>query len=470
MLWLILRKEIIEIFRDGRFRILATIITALLIVSAWVSYHHQKQLRELHQQAQLVERNVWLSQKSKNPHSAAHFGQYVFKPVFPLSVIDPGADRYVGVMQYLEAHKRNHQQFNTLQDQTELARFADLTPAFVLLFLVPLLLIVLGYNSVTRERENGSMKLLIAQGVSRFILLLTKCLAVVFSIGVFLFPVLMFTGILLSTSPQFYWTAFLCLLVSYLLYYLIIAGITVAISALAKTSGISLLTALFFWIITTILIPRIFSNLANTRAPLLSNEEIVTWANEMLKTRGDNVHDQSGKVYKDLVDSVLKKYKVDSVSQLPVNIAGIRLDFGEQIDTRDFKVIYDSVFRQMDRQQQWLNAGAVFSPFLLTRDISRHIAQTDNENHRHFSDAGEDYRRVLVNRMNRYLAYESGQQEITTRLKAPESVWKSVPEFQYKPLKGKDAFAFAGRSLGLLLAWACIVAVALIIISKQLKL
>lgn len=469
MLLVILEKEVREIFRDGRFRVLSTIIAVMLIVSAWVSYNHQEQLSELHQQAQMIERKVWETQKGKNPHSAAHFGQYVFKPVYPLSVIDPGIDRYTGVMQYLEAHKRNHEQFSPLQDQTELARFADLTPAFVLLFLIPLLVIVLGYNAVAREKENGSLKLLLSQGAPVFTILTGKWIAIIISVGFFLLPIFLATGIPISQSNEFHWSVFFCFIGIYFIYYAIIAGITVVISSLVNKSGVSFLAALLFWVITTVLLPRVISNMANSRAPLLTNEEIIGWVNDMNKSRGGNIHDLSGEMYKQLVDSLLKKYQVESVAQLPVNMAGIRLDMGEQMDTRNFEIVYDSMFHQLERQQRWLNSGAIFSPFLLTQDISMHLAQTDIENHRHFSDAGESYRRVLVNRMNRHIAYESKRQETFTQFDAPDSLWKSVPKFQYAPLTGQDAIKASRHSILILIAWLLIVVFGLFFTSKKLK-
>lgn len=470
MLQVVITKEIREISREGRFRWLAVIITLLMIVSSWVSYNHQRQLRQLHQQAQSIERKVWEMQKAKNPHGAAHFGQYVFKPVYPLSVIDPGTDRYVGVMQYLEAHKRNHEQFSAVQDQTELARFADLTPAFVLLFLVPLLLIVLGYNSVTREKEHESLKLLLSQGTPFFTILSGKWLAIISAVAIFLLPVLLITGILLSSSDHFYRSVFLCFVASYFIYYTIIAGIAVLISALVKQSGYSFLLALLFWVITTVLLPRVISNLANSQHPLLSNEEIVQWVNDMNRSRGGNIHDLSGDLYKKLVDSLLDKYQVDSVSQLPVNMAGLRLDIGEQMDTRNFEIVYDSMFHQLQRQQEWLNLAAIISPFLLTQDVSMHLAQTDNENHRHFSDAGESYRRDLVNRMNRYIAYESKTQETFTRFDAPDSLWKTVPKFRYTPLTGEQAISLSRIPMIKLVGWLLLVVAGIFITSGKIKL
>lgn len=469
MLWVIISKELKEIFRDGRFKLLSAILTILLAVSSWVSYNHQQQLRELHRQAQQIERKVWEGQESKNPHGAAHFGLYVFKPVYPLSIIDPGIDRYIGVMQFLEAHKRNHEQFSTVQEQTELARFADLTPAFVLLFLVPLLFVVLGYNSVTREKENGTLKQLLSQGVSVFTILTGKWIGIMAAVAAFLLPVLLVTGTLISQWEHFYWSVFICFVAAYFIYYAVVTGVTVIISGIVKKSGMSFLGGLLFWIVTTVLLPRVISNVANDRAPLLSNEQIIAWVNAMNSSRGGNIHDLSGDMYKNLVDSLLKKYKVDSVSQLPVNMAGIRLDAGEQMDTRNFEVVYDSMFHQLQKQQEWLDRAAIISPFLLTQDISMHLAQTDNENHRHFADAGEVYRRDLVNRMNRHIAYDSKIQESFTQFDAPESLWKSVPEFQYTSLTAAHAFSLSRPSIFILAVWLLAVMSGLFITSRNLK-
>lgn len=39
--------------------------------------------------AQADEARVWAMQGAANPHGAAHFGRYLFKPLSPLAVVDP---------------------------------------------------------------------------------------------------------------------------------------------------------------------------------------------------------------------------------------------------------------------------------------------------------------------------------------------------------------------------------------------
>ena len=64
-----------------------------------------------------------------NPHAAAHYGAFVFKPVQPLSAIDPGLDPFVGVFVFLEAHKQQLARYRPIEDAAPTRRLGLLTPA-----------------------------------------------------------------------------------------------------------------------------------------------------------------------------------------------------------------------------------------------------------------------------------------------------------------------------------------------------
>jgi ABC-2 type transport system permease protein len=131
-------KELKEIVHEGRFRVTAITVFALLLAALFVSRSYYSSVNAQHNEAKKNAREEWLGQGQKNPHSAAHYGTYAFKPKYPLSLIDNGVDRYTGVSIYLEAHKRNEAQYMAAQDQTALSRFGDLSPDFVLIFIYSL--------------------------------------------------------------------------------------------------------------------------------------------------------------------------------------------------------------------------------------------------------------------------------------------------------------------------------------------
>ncbi|MFN8810007.1 MAG: ABC transporter permease, partial [Cyclobacteriaceae bacterium] len=174
----IVRKELLEIFREGRFRVALLTVAILVVTAIGVGRQYYRQVNEQHEAARRNARSEWVSQGSKNPHSAAHYGTYAFKPKYPMSLLDNGVDKYSGVSIYLEAHKRNDAQYMAAQDQTALSRFGDLSPDFILMFMVPLFIILIAFNSVSRERESGTLRVMMSQGISPWKLASGKWLAV----------------------------------------------------------------------------------------------------------------------------------------------------------------------------------------------------------------------------------------------------------------------------------------------------
>ena len=134
----IARKELTEMFRDGRFRLLAGMVLAISLLSLAAGWKNYSELSRQHTAAKEATRAQWLGQEKKNPHSAAHYGVYAFKPKSQLAMIDTGVDPYMGVAVWLEAHKQNDFKFRPAQDRTAVQRFGEMTGAEVLQVFLPL--------------------------------------------------------------------------------------------------------------------------------------------------------------------------------------------------------------------------------------------------------------------------------------------------------------------------------------------
>ncbi|TAH19270.1 MAG: hypothetical protein EAZ08_08850 [Cytophagales bacterium] len=77
----IAKKEFTEILRERRFQYATLIIAILMIVSVLVSKNYYEKIRTEHELAMQTSRQQWENQGEKNPHSAAHYGTYAFKPI-----------------------------------------------------------------------------------------------------------------------------------------------------------------------------------------------------------------------------------------------------------------------------------------------------------------------------------------------------------------------------------------------------
>lgn len=166
MIRLIARKEMMELARDGRLRWTATIVLLLLTAAALLGWTRSRDLAAQHDAARRATRAHWLEQPQKNPHSAAHYGIYAFKPKLVTSFVDDGVDPYTGVVAWLEAHKQNEFRWRPAQDATATQRAGLLTAAVVLQLLLPLLIILLTYGTFAGERESGTLRQLLSLGVA----------------------------------------------------------------------------------------------------------------------------------------------------------------------------------------------------------------------------------------------------------------------------------------------------------------
>ncbi|MFN7141630.1 MAG: hypothetical protein ACK4UN_20090, partial [Limisphaerales bacterium] len=138
MITRIARKELTEMVRDGRFRWMSVIVAVLLLVALFAGWKSYQEVESQKATAAKVERERWLKQDKKNPHSAAHYGVYAFKPQTVLGSVDRGIESFVGVSVWLEAHKQNEFIHRPAQDATATQRFGELSAAMILQILLPL--------------------------------------------------------------------------------------------------------------------------------------------------------------------------------------------------------------------------------------------------------------------------------------------------------------------------------------------
>lgn len=449
-------KELKEIVREGRFRITAVTVLVLLIAALFVSKSYYTSVNAQHNEAKKNARGEWLSQGKKNPHSAAHYGTYAFKPKYPLSLIDNGVDKYAGVSIYLEAHKRNEAQFAAAQDQTALSRFGDLSPDFVLIFIIPLFIFLIGFNAFTRERESGTLRLLKSQGVSSWKLTMGKWLGIFFPVLMIVIPIYVLAALFLANIKdygQFSLAALTFLFAVYLVYYAVFINITLFVSSLFKKSNLAFVTLLAVWIVSCLAMPKVSTAIADTLYPYPTQvefEEQIALDNK----NGLDGHNPWNAEAKKLEAETLKKYGVDSVQQLPFNWDGFLMQEGEKHTANIYFKHYQLLKDTYVNQTNVYCATAALSPFLPTRFLSMALCRTDYTSHWDFANAAEKYRLELVGKMNGDMAANSTYGDWDYR--GDEKLWASVEDFSYQPPAYATVLESNMSNMTTLLGWLLI--------------
>lgn len=432
MIYAIVKKELKEIFRERLLQVAGVSLLVLLGLSLAISYSYNRMLDSQLEAANETARQHWEAQGNKNQHSAAHYGIYLFKPKSVLAFWDHGIDKYVGSTIYTEAHKRNHPHFKPVEDSPMLAKWGELTPGFILLYLLPLLLIWLCAGAVSGERERQTLTIVLSQGVSWRQLLIAKAISR-WVVGLLLvLPAFAGMALLLSqidNTIQGSMVTWGALLLTYLLYIGIFIHAGIAISARASSTTASTMALLGLWLISVWVLPRLGASLAEKLYPAPSETSFDTAIAAAIDQEGIKRHDPTNPRTIEFTQKTLAEYGVDSVEALPVNFNGLILQAAEERNDVIFDKHHQALDKRYRQQTKVIQALGILSPFIPARHLSMGLCQTDLRAAVDFQEQADRYRKRFIKALNKDLI-ESGPVK-PQRFVQDRSFWKKLPSFSY---------------------------------------
>ncbi|MEL6536034.1 MAG: DUF3526 domain-containing protein [Bacteroidota bacterium] len=431
----IARYEIRMALRDRLALALGLLIWGLFGLALYTGHLSYQQQQSIIEATQHEKRQEWLGQGDKHPHIAAHYGTFAFKPKTALSLFDYGLDAFTGTSVYLEAHYQHEFMFRPAQDHSTMIRFGELSAALVLNILLPLLIIFLAFSSFTKERERGTLRLMLSQGTTLWTLAWGKILAYGLLVLVLLIPFIVGVGLLVSagakppTLPDV-GLRLLGLLLLYGAYLLFFIFISVAISMRSATSRNALLLLLSTWIFFTVLMPKSITNLSEGLHPLPSMREFKA------NMEADMLVGLDGKSTREvrmaaLEQQYLQEYEVEEVTQLPFNYEAVQMQAGEDFGNAVYDHHVEELRQLLARQNRLGSMASLLNPFLAAQHLAMALCGTDLPSFFHFEDEVETYRRDLVRRMNQDMRDNSAYGEFYG-YKAGVNLWKDVQDFHYQ--------------------------------------
>lgn len=440
MITSIARKEFAEIVRDGRFKWTAAIMVLLLITAMMAGYQKYTTAMRVQQAAQAGTNQQWLNQGDKNPHSAAHYGNYAFKPAGPLSYFDNGISNYTGTAVFMEAHKQNFAIGRPASDQSAIARFGDLSGATILQLLLPLFIIFLGFTAFSGERESGTLRQVMSMGVTNQQLLWGKALGVGIAVMIVVVPCILIGALALSMAGSIDHTDGMgtrigLLSAAYLMYAGIFLFLTLAVSAWTKHARTTLMILVGFWAFTGFLAPKAASEISKFTEP---TPAFGKWMADM---RAHQIRGFDGvPSFVRLIDytkELFKEHGVSSIAELPMYYVAVRLQKLEEYDYPVFDQHFGMIRDAYAAQRRVQDKIGVAAPTLPLRSISMAMSGTDLIQHVKFMSDAETYRRNMVVKMNDYLAKASVHLNETfsssNYMRADEEVFAIVPPFEFEP-------------------------------------
>lgn len=443
--------------RDGRVlagALVLLLLSAMALASAVARYESLASERAV---AQALIAEQWNEQGEKNPHSAAHYGVYAFRPVLPLAFFDPGVLPYAGVSIWLEAHKQNFATGRPADDMTPLARFGELSLAFILQALVPLGLLLMSHAAFAGEREQGTLRQVLASGITPARLFLGKFLGIGAAALLLLAPLWLLCLLALAfAGGGAPWGAALSLLVVYLAYFAILLLLALVVSARAASSQAALLTLLAFWAVMTFVLPRVAADVGRIVAPTPTVAQFLRAVDEDIA--GGMGGDPPAERIAQRREALLRLYKVSSESELPINFQGVVFAIQDEIANAAYDKHFALLHGAIDRQADVFEATSLLSPRMALALISQELAGTSLAHQRHFERGAEGFRRQLMEILNRDITLNSKPGQADYR--AGPELWQRTGEYRYLPEPLRDSWTRCAAPLTVLALWMLALAVA----------
>ncbi|MEL6675560.1 MAG: DUF3526 domain-containing protein [Bacteroidota bacterium] len=426
---------------------------ALLLTTIILANYQTRKQAEAYHGAKHHVRSQWESIDAMNPHGAAHYGTFVFKPANLLSSLDEGVNSITGNMIRIEGHVQNEMIHSEASQMQAISRFGKLRSSLILKYIIPLLLIFLAFSAVSTEKQSGRLRLIVLQGGNPTKLVLAKSLAIWFY-GIMLLLLVMASYSLLNLqnldanvlqrSLMFFGV--------YALYYFVVTGLTIFLSSRWQNPTLALTSMLGIWMVWTVFLPNILLSSVEKWHPLPSRNDFQAAMRED-RTKGIDGHNPSDKRAKTLEARVLAEYGVNSLSQLPINFDGIAMQEDEEYGNQVWDKHFGSVRRVLARQKNSLQFGGIIDPFISLDNTSKGFSATDNFHHQEFLVQVEHFRREFIKALNDEHAY-GGSRSGDWGWEADNDFYRSVEDFTYQPTELKTVFSQYWLDIGILLFWS----------------
>lgn len=327
MLWTIIEKEARELLTSAKF-VTSFAVCAVLILLAFyvgatnykiaVAQHEASQAENLRQMEGMTD---WFALEKYR----------IFLPPQPLEALVTGISNDIGRTAEIRGRGEISPEDSRFNEDPIFAVFRFLDLNFIVTIVLSLFAIVLGYDSISGEKERGTLKLSFANAVPRATYMLGKwigsfvtlslALVIALGLGCSLLPAL---GVTLSAEE---WLRLGLIILASILYVGVFLSLSLFVSARTQRSSSSFLALLVIWIASALIIPGAATALAGRAVAVPSVDEVAaqkaTYSRQLWKEFRTGMKDfrAPADVDKQDVEAILRVFNefMDSLSMIRTN-------------------------------------------------------------------------------------------------------------------------------------------------------
>ncbi len=272
MIHQIIHKEILENLLSFRFILSLVLIILLFAVSGFVFVGKYRQ--QLSDYGEKTNENLeGLNERSDHLYQLAFYEQSVWRKPKPLTLCSEGFEKSLPNCFSFDLFSSDLPEIKG-QGNFTLSHFSSIDWVFIISMILSFLALVFTYDSVSGEKEDGTLRQMLANTIPRYEVLLGKYLGVLLTIGIPLLIGLLVSLIIVVSSNVAIirgldWLKILTIILLSFLYLSIFILLGMFVSSRTIHPANSMVMLLLIWVVFVILIPsfgRIISEVSG-RAP-----------------------------------------------------------------------------------------------------------------------------------------------------------------------------------------------------------
>jgi len=423
MIWHIAKKDFFDNFTSARF--IVGFLLCLFLVPYTV-YTGTRVFEGRIQEYQKALKNA--DERYTKAQVYAQVRPFAVQAPSPLSIFCKGISEQVGNT----ADLRNDEiptfatGITTIYENQFLNRFVSLDFVNILAIILSLIGIFLSYDIFSRERENGTLKLLLSNHVTRASFFLGKAIGILITFVPLLLVCYILVFIIIGFSPMVHlmpgdYLRLLLLFVASLIYLSFFVFMGSYISSKAKSSSSSLIINLFIWCLLIFLLPNAMSylgkNMVKTENYAMVKLNLADITTDFWKKHDElnkKVHDEglngegwnicSGWNYGPVMLCFTAKPSMQYERRMHELTAPMVLDYADK-KWRIQKHYLDRLYLQ----QKVIKYLSCLSPSEIMKHIAASLCRTDMETHVDFMNQACNYRNEFYDYYKKNKIYSSYQ-------------------------------------------------------------
>lgn len=389
----IIKKEIHEIIISPKFIYTFLLCTILILLSVVIGIsNYEADVKEYDKSVALNKQEL---ENRTSYIEIAGFGVKVFKRPQVLRTIVNGIEADAGRGLKIAAGADPQSVDSRNQSNPVLAVFGALDLAFIVRIVLSLLAILFTYDSITGEKERGTLRLVLSNEIPREQFILGKAIGGFLCLLTSLVVPFLLSLLILISYPNIslseeHWLRIGILFVQFLLYISVFFMLGMFVSSRTHRSATSFLVLLFMWVAFVTIIPKISVMVAAQLHPIPSTNDLTVQKDQYLQ----GLYRESDKQIRAFVGSNPPPTKPEDKIAWRNTITKLTLDAADQRQKKyeEYTASVDREYQLKKQAQDQLAANlSRLSPAGSLMFASMNIARTGLEEHQRFIDSVRTY-------------------------------------------------------------------------------